>query len=389
MVPTDRKRSIAAIALLALLTSTAAMSQGQLSIAERIAGRDFPSVFQAWSRVENLPRANAIEGIARHDLAWNAISLCGLRWDTTPRGLAEDFEPSSIEAARKVRRKLLELNPNLILIAEIRYRDAHRSFLPENHPWWMRDERGQIVEGWAEGGFLRLDYRNPAFQRHVAQRAKATIDSGIADGILLDWWQEDNDRLALIQEIRAAIGDEPLVIANTNDRTAPRTAPYINGFFMECYRSATAEDWQRIGQTLIWAEQHLRQPRVNCVEVWYHNSRRDLNLMRAVTTLTLTHSNGYCLFSDPNPLPTPDHRHDWYPFWDTNLGKPAGKAMHRADGATSRAFERGTVVYNPMGNGQVEITFDGIRVSRATGRRSRIHTLSACDGDIYLKAGTP
>ncbi|UCD49358.1 MAG: hypothetical protein JSW27_17715 [Phycisphaerales bacterium] len=375
--------------VLAFVASAAAMSQGERGIVERIGGREFPSVFQAWSRVENLPDANTIEGIARHDLAWNAISLCGLRWDTAPRGLAKEFEPDSIETALKRRRKLLALNPNLILIAEIRYRDAHGSFLPENHMWWMRDEQGQIVKGWAEGGFLRLDYRNPAFRRHVAQRALAVIESGVADGILLDWWHEDDDRLALVQEIRGAIGDDPLVIANTNDRTAPRTGAYINGFFMECYRSETAEDWQRIAETLSWAEQHLRQPRVNCVEVWYHNSRRDLNLMRAVTALTLTHSNGYCLFSDPNPLPSPDHLHDWYPFWDTSLGRPVGQAIHRDDGATQRQFEQGTIVYNPMGNDPVEITFDEMRTSRATGQRSRTHTLPACDGDIYLKATSP
>lgn len=377
------------IVLLALVVPAAAGGREQRSIAERIASRAFPSVFQAWSPVEHLPDANALEGIARHDLAWNTISLCGLRWDRAPGGLAKAFTSESVEAARRTRRKLLELNPNLILIAEIRYRDAHRSFLPEDHPWWMRDEQGRIVEGWAEGGFLRLEYRNPAFRRHVAQRAHAAIALGVADGILLDWWDENDDRLALVQEIRKVIGETPLIIANTNDRTAPRTAPYINGFFMECYRSETAQGWQRIADTLLWAEQHLRVPRANCVEVWYHDSRRDLNLMRAVTTLTLTHSDGYCLFSDPNPLPSPDHLHDWYPFWNKSLGKPIGKAVGRADGATQREFEKGTVAYNPLGNGPVEIIFEEMRISRATGNRSRTHTLPDGDGDLYLHVPGP
>lgn len=51
--------------------------------------------------------------------------------------------------------------------------------------------------------------------------------------------------------------------------------------------------------------------------------RNDFALMRMVTTLSLVFSNGYTLFSDPNSLPTPDHAHDWYPFWDKSLGKPA------------------------------------------------------------------
>jgi hypothetical protein len=42
---------------------------------------------------------------------------------------------------------------NLPIIAEIRYRDAHKTYLPEGHKWWLRDEKGQIVPGWEEGGY--------------------------------------------------------------------------------------------------------------------------------------------------------------------------------------------------------------------------------------------
>jgi len=248
----------------------------------------------------------------------------------------------------------------------------------------MRDEHGRITKGWKEGGFLLLDYKNPEYRRHVAKRAKAAMDSGVADGILLDWWIDDDDRLALVREIRAAVGDEPLIIVNTNHRKAPRTASYVNGLFMECYRSKTPEDWRTIADTLTWAEQSLRSPRVNCIEFWYHNSRQDLPLMRAVTTLALTHSNGYCLFSDPNPLPSPDHLHDWYGFWDKSLGKPVAPSSKRSDGAVIREFEKGSVVYNPMGNRTIEIVFDNVRISRATGKSCKTQTLKSSDGDIYL-----
>ena len=46
-----------------------------------------------------------------------------------------------------------------------------------------------------------------------------------------------------------------------------------------------------------------------------------MTLMRATTTLSLTLSDGYCLFADPDPLPTADHLHDWYPYWNKSLGK--------------------------------------------------------------------
>jgi hypothetical protein len=159
----------------------------------------------------------------------------------------------------------------------------------------------------------------------------------------------------------------------------------VNGYFMECYRSKTAEDWQRIGDTLSWAEQHLRPPRVNCVETWYHESRNDLHLMRATTTLALTRSDGYCLFSDPNPLPTGDHRHNWYPFWNKSLGRPVAKGRMRSDGSWWRDFDNGTVVYNPMGNGELSVAFDGPRTSVATGTTASEHPLQSPDGDIFLR----
>ena len=46
-------------------------------ITERIADRDFPSVFQAWGRVQNLRDVSILEGIAKHDLMWSAISRAG------------------------------------------------------------------------------------------------------------------------------------------------------------------------------------------------------------------------------------------------------------------------------------------------------------------------
>ncbi|MBN1506664.1 MAG: hypothetical protein JW955_07450 [Sedimentisphaerales bacterium] len=374
-------------ALLLPISSTARVETRGPSIVSRITTRDFPSVFQAWGQAENVADVNQIEAVAKHDLMWSCIGLGGgLQWDTTPRGLAEQFTASSIERGRAVRKQLLKLNPHIILIAEIRYRDAPPSWLPEGHEWWMHAENGQIARGWDEGGYLRLDYRNAQFRKHVAKRAKAAIESGVADGIMLDWWNDDDYRLALVKEVRAAIGEVALIIVNTNHRKAPRSASYVNGLFMECLASSTPRDWETIPETLTWAESSLRPPHVNCVEVWCQNSRRDLHLMRAVTTLVLTHSNGYCLFSDPNPLPTPDHLHDWYPFWSKGLGKPLANAAPRDDNAVMREFEKGIAVYNPMGNRAVEVVLDEAHTSRATARSSRIHTLAPCDGDIYLRS---
>jgi hypothetical protein len=275
-----------------------------------------------------------------------------------------------------------------LLLAEIRYRDAHKSYLPADHRWWKR-KNGKVLPGWEEGGYWQLDLHNPEFRQYVVNQCKAVNDAGVLDGLMLDWWRDDDDHLALIKAVRRAVGEKALILVNSNDRTCHRTAPYVNGLFMECYRSKKASEWHRISETLVWAEANLREPRINCLETWYQTSRQDLSRMRATTTLALTRSNGYCLFSDPNTLPTPDHLHDWYPFWDKSLGSPTEPPVAKGGGPARREFENGTAVYNPMGATPLKLTFPEDRKSVATGTVSRQHVVSPADGDIFLKVKQP
>jgi hypothetical protein len=351
---------------------------------ERIKGREFPSVFQAWSPAE-IPGEDRLVSMARHDLVFHGPEGFGLRWAGLHTGLATSFEAGSVEAGRGLRRRILDRNPRLVLIAEIRYRDAPRRWLPEGHRWWKRGVDGKPSPGWEEGGYLLLALDDPEFRAHVAEQCRAAVETGVVDGVMLDWWTDDADRLALAKVVRAAVGDKALILVNSNDRKIPATAPYINGLFLECYRSRTPEDWVRIAETLAWAEISLRQPRINCLETWWHRSADDFDRMRATTCLALTLSDGYCLFSDPNDLPTPDHRHRWYPFWDRGLGRPAGKGTLHPDGTRRRDFARGTAVYNPMGGAPARFLFDEERTSRATGRRAREHVVPPGDGDIFLR----
>ncbi len=354
------------------------------TVEARIAARTFPSVFQAWNRADNLPNEDPAVTLARHDLVFHGASFFGLQWDNPAIGLATGFTTESLSRGLARRAALLARNPRQLFLMEIRYRDAARGYLPANHAWWKRDRDGQFVAGWEEGGYLLLDFANPAFREQVVRQCEAAVTSGVVDGVMLDWWDDDDDRLALVTAIRTRIGAHALILVNTNDRITPRTAPFVNGYFMECYRSESAEDWRRIADTLTWAEQHLRAPRINCLETWYHHYRNDLNLMRAVTTLSLTLSDGYCLFSDPNPLPTPDHLHNWYAFWDAKLGKPLAPGRLRPNGSILREFEHGAAVYNPMGNPSVILSFDTPRTSVATGIIAGTHTLNGGDGDCYL-----
>jgi hypothetical protein len=356
----------------------------RLSIERRVEGRTFPSLFQAWNPIDNLPTEPDLQKLARHDLIFHGADFFGLQWNRSQIGLADGFTPESLEKGQNRRREIRRANPNAILLMEIRYRDAHKSYLPEGHRWWKRGKDGKPAVGWEEGGYFLLDFADPEFQEQVAKQAAAAVRSGIVDGVMLDWWIDDADRLALVRKIRRAIGEEALILVNANDRTAPRTAKHINGFFMECYRTRDATDWKRIADTLQWAEKNLRSPHINCLETWYHASRNDLNLMRATTTLSLTLSDGYCLFSDPNDLPTPDHLHSWYPFWERRLGVAKEKGFLTADGSYRREFEGGTVIYNPLGNIAVNIHFPEARRSAATGKSALMHSVPAGDGDLFL-----
>ena len=360
-------------------------------LARRIAERGFPSVFQAWSPAAEPKGVPPEVMLARHDLIFHAPEFFGLRWNKQPTGLADGFTPESVEVARKRRAELLGRNPSTVLLAEIRYRDAPASYLPEDHTWWKRDKNGKRAPGWEEGGFFLLDFGKPEFRKQVALQAKAATASGAVDGVMLDWWLDDDDRLLLAQELRDAIGPNALLLANANDRQTPRTAPLVNGYFMECYRTKTPADWRRIATTLEWAEKNLRRPRINCVESWWHVSRQDRPLMRLVSTLTLCLSDGYCLFSDPNDLPTADHLHRWYDFWDKSLGKPLGRGapLGMADKAHPmgwyRDFEHGRVICVLPDAQAFQLELDVPHKSAATGKISKAHTVPPGDGDLLLR----
>jgi len=349
-------------------------------ILPRIKNRDFPSIFQAWNQFETLPETDPNSSAARYDLIFAAPEAMGLRWNSEYAGLAEGYTAETLQSAVQKHNGLLAKNENLIILAKIRYYDADPNYLPKDHTWFLRDPNGlplSIGKNW------KLDIKNPDFCEQVARQAKVAVESGVFDGIMLDFWKDTADYLELIKTIRKAIGTNPLVLCNSNGLTTPNTAPYINGYYAECTLTTTTDDWQRIADMLLWASNNLRKPSINCLETFYHHSRDDLNLMRAATTLTMTISDGYCLFSDPNPL-TPNHSQGWYSFWDVKAGKPVAAGKKDDKGCYTRTYERGLVVYNPMGNTPATYTFPHLVKSCATDKTAGEHIVNPCDGDIFL-----
>lgn len=384
-----------------------------ISVNKRVKSRNYPSVFQAWYSVdmpEKYPtdtEEQRIKVSAMHDLMWEeplsqlgeGVDLVlGLEWDHDNNGLANSFTDESLVKAKQNKAKLLEKNPNMVCLFEVRWRDAPQSFLPADSEWWLRDDNGEIKKGWLGGWepFLMLNYENPEFQDNVARQCKIAIESGVYDGVMFDW----SGHLEIIKKTRAAIGDSALIIVNIHDdiHDGELFKDYINGAFMELNPidtlSMPVEDlvlfkkedvnkrkWDNIREALIYYEENFQEPKVNCLEVW--GNRKDEARMRATTTLGLVYSDGYVLYADPNPLKTPDHYHDWYPFWDFEIGQPLGARTERKDGAAIREYDNGTVVYNHYGNAAITITFETEKTRLSDGSKGKSFEVNGRDGDIF------
>ena len=379
-----------------------------LPIHERIENRRFPSIFSAWggigwSSVLNLPEKSDLEQMALHDLYFCCL-IFWLEFRDTPEGKRV---MGDMTQAIELRDAHLALNPNMLFIAALRMREAYPTSHPEDSPYWLRDENGERVFAWTDGP-LFLDFTKPIVIDKIVEEAIAVSKCGLYDGIFFDWWNEwyvilDGSRTnaeeqaardQILRRIRAEVPEDFLILVNGNRNKMPRTGWAINGTFMETLRDHdkgyTYGGLAEIESTLHWAEENLREPRINCLEGWgvpteSPDSPRNLRWMRAFTTMSLTHSDGYVLYNDGI-----QHEHYWYDFWDADLGQPIGEKAQRyenREGLFIREFTNGWAVYNRSGTEQrIELPEKASGV--ANGLTGTAHTIPDLDGEIYLKQET-
>jgi len=381
------------------------MQGQQRTVSERVSGRTFPSIFQAWNPIDmsTVPLETnryRLRAAARHDLLWeepvsqsgSGVELVlGAVWDHSHGGLATGFTNKSLRKALANRRAMLAMNPDMVFLREIRWKDAPGSFLPEGSDWWIKGEDGQRKAGWAGGPepYYCLNYKNPQLRQQIALQAKVAVESNIYDGIMLDSWgsygENEPGCIDLLRGIRGTIGPDRLIIVN-NDRIAPlpNSAPFINGAFMEQTSSChdSPEKWRKIKEQLLWFESNLAKPVTNCLEIQTQTPAD----MRAGLALSLVYSNGYYLFAqDDNRNPAPDHLHDWFGIYDVKLGGPVSKAIEPDGGASQRQFDNGMVAYNPMGNGPVQVLFKTPHRRASNNHPGKSFVLIGGDGDIFLQ----
>ena len=187
------------------------------------ARRSYPAIFQAWNGIENRPDTDELHRLAEHYLAFaHPYTLLRIAWNISEEqpyaGLATALNPNQLDTARQRKQELLSLNPNLLLLVEIRYRDARYvsrqneadvenwweiGYFPPDSPYWLKGRNGKPVIGWGEDtngdgkidesdkilGYL-IDFTNPDMQNLMVNQAVALYKSGLFDGIILDWWNE-------------------------------------------------------------------------------------------------------------------------------------------------------------------------------------------------------
>ena len=391
----------------------------RLSITERMQNRRFPSVFTAWggigwSSVLNLPEKSDLEQMALHDLYFCCL-IFGQKFRDTPAGKCVMGEMTK---AIELRDAYLAQNPNMLFIAGLEMREAYPTSHPADSPFWLKDENGERVVAWKDGGLL-LDFTKPVVIDKIVNEAIAIAKCGLYDGIFFDWWNEHGPVLVgwwnengprgivyrgneaeqrardeILRRIRAEVHDDFLILVNGNRRTMQRTGWAINGTFMETGKDYdegyTYKGLKEIESTLSWAEENLREPRINCLEGWgvtteSPDSPLNQKWMRVFTTMCLTHSDGYVLYNDGI-----QHQHYWYDFWDTDLGKPIGekvKMYENREGLFIREFTNGWAAYNRSEKSQ-EIEFSEFVSSVSSEVIAKRHVIPDLDGGIYLKGAS-
>ena len=382
----------------------------------RLANRTFPSIFRAFSgQIINIPDLHDRHTMGgKHDVYLTGLPFrlhwfqIGGEWHV--RGIMED--------ALIGRSNYFSLNPNVVFIAGVSLRSSGGSipsdFFPDDHPYWLRLPSGELA---IDNERRLINFAHPDVQDIIVGQALAIARCGLYDGVFFDWWNEfestvgdlisledaQRARKNIIDRIRAGTRDNFLIIGNTNERIAPLNGPKMNGGFMEAVihlpgtpreQPSTLKERELIHRlvrdSLQWLETNLREPRTVMLAGGTDtneppDSPYSLQLMRAITTMSLTNSDGYVFFGIGS-----SYHHHWYDFWDADLGRPVAPKFQfyeEIEGLYIREFTNGWAVYNQSGEAQT-VTLPEEVQSVAIGVVNTEHTVPNFDGDIFLKTAS-
>ena len=390
-------------------------------VRERIGNRSFPSVFQL-GRTIGLDHLTWDQTVILHDLNWNP-NFESIDWDTTQTestvGLATSLA-GDLSRAREVRQRRLDQNPNIIFIRGLELHVVNHDHYAPDSDLWLRDTNGEIIR--KDNGHPFIDFLKPEVQALTVKRIIGMDRCGLYDGVFFDGFGSDGTgfvgrsfvpytdeeitqaALNVLPEARKHVREDFLILVNAIALKPILFAEYINGSFLEVGRDhpfGYTRPWLRqIESALSWDDENLREPRINCLEgsgmsIEPPDGPNNLRWMRVFTTMSLTHSDGYVLYTDGREdLGSGDHDHLWYDFWDAELGYPVGpknQLYGEVEGLFIREFTNGWAVYNRSRQTQtIALPTSTTPVSdRGNNSPSLTHILPDLDGEIYLKTPNP
>ena len=418
-------------------THTKVCSEVEFSIIpveERISTRTFPSVFQAGNPIwiEGRDYSDLLTDqtlVPYHDLVFGDFILYGdgtvhfnrFSKDEYFYGLGTHIivEADPVKASHEYYHGR---NLNFVSLLWWDFFAAEPPDFPDDPKYWLKDTEENFVP---YGGppTRYVNFLDPEIQEIIIRQGVGIASCGLFDGIMVDSFGGGPGRIVAVDnreerlgvseaemeaaiihifsEIRARIPDDFIIIVNSGGGTTLESlSELINGCFMESPRyPSKAYDYNHlieIGSLLLWNEENMRYPQINCVEGFGFpneppDSLRNKRWMRVITTLTLTHSDGYVLYNRGGfYIGESGHDHIWYDFWDAPLGQPVGGAKTKGqlynnrDGVFIREYTNGWAVYNRSGQAQ-RITLPTETTGVASSIESITHTLPDLDGEIYLK----
>lgn len=199
-----------------------------------------------------------------------------------------------------------------------------------------------------------------------------------ADGILFDWWHNYADgrsatdgtkdlfteleiqqaRIDIARKIRVAVGDEFIIMGNTNWEINDPSSAYLSGVFLELlkgsnthyptYKTDGVNSIEFMEEVLEYWNKNLIGLRVIALEAWNigdEDDRQSIENIRLAGLFTMMAlvipDNGYILYPD-----TSVHTHDYYEVFKTDLGKAIHAREIISEGVGYKEFEQGFAIYN-------------------------------------------
>ena len=385
------------------------------SARERIESRSFPSVVQV-GRIVGLDHLTWEQHSALHDLNW--AEMPEISWDITPTEPASGVSTQlagSLSIAHEFRQQQIDQNPNIVFLlgVEITSYSSDAPFPPDSD-FWLRDANDQIIR--KHTGSPLINFVKPEVQQLIANRIVGVSRCGFYDGVFLDDFSNNGlnfsgrefhpvsdeeiiqARRNILRMARLQVRDDFLILINANETKPTRYTEFINGILMETGKDYpggyTRAKIEQLEDVLSWVEQNLREPRINSLEgagigIEPTHGPNNLRWMRLFTTLTLTHSDGYVLYTAGlRDLGGNSHVHSWYDFWETDLGRPIGpkaRLYQNINGLFIREFTNGWAVYNRSRKAQT-ISLPESATGVSSGKSGITHILPDLDGEMYLKA---